>query len=57
MEEIVESLSFKEKMLEVNFLGKRNTKKKNRKVNVMKIDAPFFQTACSPKDITACQRF
>ncbi|MGB3101574.1 MAG: hypothetical protein WBB56_06670 [Psychrobacillus psychrotolerans] len=55
MEIIIESLSFKGKMLEVNFLGKRNTKKKNRKVNVMKKESNHNKDTSNPKDITVEQ--
>ena len=51
MEEIVESLSFKGKMLEMNFLGKRNTKKKNRKVNVMKKESNHNKDTSNPKAV------
>lgn len=51
MEEIVESLSFKGKMLEMTFLGKRNTKKKNRKVNVMKKESNHNKDTSNPKAV------
>lgn len=55
MEEIIESLSFKRKTLEVNFLGKRNTKKKNREVNVMKKESNHEKDNSNQEDLTVEQ--
>lgn len=55
MEEIIESLSFKRKMLEVNFLGKRNIKKKNRMVNVMKKESNHEKGNSNQEDLTVEQ--
>ncbi|MEK5208600.1 hypothetical protein [Psychrobacillus sp. FSL H8-0510] len=55
MGEIVESLSFKRKMLEVNFLGKRNIKKKNWKVNVMKKESNHEKDNSNQEDLTVEQ--
>lgn len=44
-------LNFYRKTLEVNFLGKRNIKKKNRKVNVMKKESNHNKDTSNPKAV------
>ena len=42
-------------MSEINFLGKRNIKKKNRKVNMMKKESNHEKESSEQKDLTVEQ--